>query len=52
MAQFVFSGLIQSPPYSQFLSVNWGWGIAVMMGVWVSGGVSGESDIYGIQSKR
>ena len=27
--------------FGSFLSVNWAWGIAVMMGVWVSGGVSG-----------
>ena len=29
--------------YGTFLSVNWAWGIAVMMGVWVAGGVSGKS---------
>ena len=24
-----------------FFSINWGWGVAVMLGVYVSGGVSG-----------
>ena len=28
-----------------YLSVNWSWAIAVAMGVWVSGGVSGKRKI-------
>ena len=25
-----------------FLTINWAWGLAVAMGVWASGGVSGR----------
>ena len=38
VAQFVLG----REQYGTFLTVNWAWGLAVAMGVWASGGVSGK----------
>ena len=39
VAQFVLG----REQYGTFLTVNWAWGLAVAMGVWASGGVSGKT---------
>lgn len=42
----VAQSVLSNETAGTFLSVNWGYGMAVAMGVWVSVGVSGEWPTY------
>ena len=37
----VAQSVVSKQANGDFFSINWGWGVAVMLGVFVSGGVSG-----------
>lgn len=39
----VAQSVLSSESKGQFLSINWGWGVAVMLGILVSINVSGKS---------